>query len=72
MLFIIQILEVLRGEKDGEEWFKAHIKELKKGRKREEVGFDLRLVEDDITFTSHNCVIKEERKRFTLEEFLRG
>lgn len=71
-----QILKLLRGEKDGEEWFKMHVKELKERGKREDDEFDLQLISKPLLdvedyITSHNCAA-EQRKHFTLEEYLKG
>ncbi|RVX03331.1 putative proline-rich receptor-like protein kinase PERK11 [Vitis vinifera] len=71
-----RILKLLRGEKDGEEWFKMHVKELKERGKREDDEFDLQLISKPLLdvedyITSHNCAA-EQRKHFTLEEYLKG
>lgn len=76
VLSLIQILKLLRGEKDGEEWFKMHVKELKERGKREDDEFDLQLISKPLLdvedyITSHNCAA-EQRKHFTLEEYLKG
>lgn len=75
-LSLFQILRLLRGEKDGEEWFKMHGKGLKQERKREDVEFDLQLVmkpllDEEDGFTSNVCV-QEPRRRCTLRECLKG
>lgn len=62
----MQLLRLLRGEKDVEEWFSTHVI-----RKREDVEFDPQLVSTPLL---DNCEEEErvKRKRVTMREYLRG